>query len=49
MTNFERLQNYALHGAMANHKQVNADWTKMDERERRANWDNIVASAKNKN
>ena len=22
------------------------DWTKMDERERRANWDNIVASAK---
>ena len=31
------------------HKQVNEDWTKMDERERRANWDNIVASAKNKN
>ena len=33
----------------SNHKQVNEDWTKMDERERRANWDNIVASAKNKN
>ena len=33
----------------SNHKQVNADWTKMDERDRRANWDNIVASAKNKN
>ena len=33
----------------SNHKQVNADWTKMDERERRSNWDDIVASAKNKN
>ena len=33
----------------SSNKQVNADWTKMDERERRANWDNIVASAKNKN
>ena len=33
----------------SNHKQVNEDWTKMDERERRANWDNIVASARNKN
>ena len=33
----------------SNHKQVNEDWTKMDERDRRANWDNIVASAKNKN
>jgi len=31
------------------HKEVKGDWTKMDERERRANWDNIVASAKNKN
>ena len=25
------------------------DWTKMDDKERRANWDQIVASAKNKN
>jgi len=33
----------------SNHKQVNEDWTKMDERERRSNWDDIVASAKNKN
>ena len=33
----------------SNNKQVNADWTKMDERERRSNWDDIVASAKNKN
>tara|TARA_Y100001973_G_scaffold57747_1_gene85112 strand:- start:2634 stop:3164 length:531 start_codon:yes stop_codon:yes gene_type:complete len=33
----------------SNYKQVNEDWTKMDERERRANWDNIVASARNKN
>ena len=33
----------------SNHKQFNEDWTKMDERDRRANWDNIVASAKNKN
>ena len=33
----------------SNHKQVNEDWTKMDERERRANWDNIVDSARNKN
>ena len=33
----------------SNNKQVNEDWTKMDERDRRANWDNIVASAKNKN
>ena len=30
----------------SNNKQVNADWTKMDERERRANWNDIVASAK---
>ena len=30
-------------------KESHGDWTKMDERERRANWDNIVASAKNKN
>ena len=28
------------------HKQVNEDWTKMDERERRANWNDIVASHK---
>jgi len=30
----------------AEHKQINEDWTKMDERERRANWQNIVASHK---
>ena len=28
------------------HKQVNEDWTKMDERQRRANWNDIVASHK---
>ena len=33
----------------SNNKQVNKDWTKMDDRDRRANWDDIVASAKNKN
>ena len=33
----------------SDHKQINEDWTKMDERARRLNWDNIVASAKNKN
>ena len=36
-------------GQSRNVNQSNEDWTKMDERERRANWDNIVASAKNKN
>ena len=33
----------------SDHKQITEDWTKMDERERRKNWDNIVASAKTKN
>ena len=33
----------------SDHKQITEDWTKMDERERRANWDNIIASAKTKN
>ena len=28
------------------HKQINEDWTKMDERQRRANWSDIVASHK---
>ena len=32
-----------------NHKQVTEDWTNMDERTRRRNWNDIVASAKNKN
>ena len=36
-------------GQSRNVNQSNVDWTKMDERERRDNWDNIVASAKNKN
>ena len=31
------------------HKQINEDWTKMNERQRRANWANIIASAKTKN
>ena len=30
------------------YKQYNADWTKMDERERRKKWGDIVASAANK-
>ena len=30
------------------YKEYNADWTKMDERERRKNWADIVASAANK-
>ena len=33
----------------SDHKQVTEDWTKMDDRERRANWNNIIASAKTKN
>ena len=33
----------------SDHKQITEDWTKMDERERRDNWDNIIASAKTKN
>ena len=33
----------------SDHKQVTEDWTKMDDRERRANWSNIIASAKTKN
>jgi chromosome segregation ATPase len=32
-----------------NHKTVTKDWTTMDEKERRDNWADIIASAKNKN
>ena len=32
-----------------NHKQVTEDWTNMDERTRRRNWSDIIASAKNNN
>ena len=31
------------------YKEYNADWTKMDERERREKWDDIVATAAKKN
>ena len=31
------------------YKELPKDWTKMDDRERRANWNNIIASAKTKN
>jgi len=33
----------------SDHKQITEDWTNMDEKTRRQNWNNIVASAKNKN
>ena len=32
-----------------NYKEYNIDWTKMDERERREKWDDIVATAAKKN